>query len=130
MRLSIARRKFAGRLMMGVLLIAQTIGIAQACAQPAATPAMAFSASADVQGCHHDAASANSHANPNACLQNCTAGDQFTTQVPAVFPAMPATAVLSVPMHFESTPVVARAEACELHSPDPPSSLRFCSFQL
>jgi hypothetical protein len=116
------------RLSIGLLLFAQAAAIAQACVGPEALPSMAF-AEGPAAECH-DAAPTNPHANPNACLKNCTAGDQSTAQVPAAFAAMPATAVLTVPAQLESALVIARAEACELHSPDPPPSLRFCSFQL
>lgn len=111
------------------LLLSQAIAVAQACTDLEATPAMAFSADEMVgQKCHESVAPNTS--NPNACLQHCTAGDQSTAQVPAVIAAMPVLAVLTVPMPAERARVFARAEACELLSPDPPPSIRFCSFQL
>lgn len=111
------------------LLLSQAIAIAQACTDLEATPAMAFSADEMAgENCHESVPPNTS--NPNACLQHCTAGDQTTAQVPAVMPPMPGISVLVVPMVAESASVFARAEACELHSPDPPPSLRFCSFQL
>jgi hypothetical protein len=112
-----------------VLLFAQALAIAQACVTPDATPAMAFADDIASQDCH-DAVLANPQPNPNSCLQHCNAGDQTTAQVPADVPAMPEVAVLIVQVLAETAPVFARAETCELHSPDPPPSLRFCSFQL
>lgn len=111
------------------LLLSQAIAIAQACTDLEATPAMAFSADEMAgQNCHGSVPPNTS--NPNACLQHCTAGDQTTAQAPAVIAGMPALAVLTVPMPAERAPVFAHLEACELLSPDPPPSIRFCSFQL
>ena len=121
-------RAILASLMTGMLLFAQAIAVAQACVGPEAVPAMAFSAHMAEQDCHE--AVPASTPNPNACLQHCTAGDQTTAQVPAVMPAMPGIAVLTVPMAAETALVFARAEACELLSPGPSPSLRFCSFQL
>src|SRR5690349_14040592 len=112
-----------------LLLFAQTVAIAQACIAVDATPAIAFTEVSGVQGCHGDGP-VSPQPNPNACLQHCTAGDQTTAQAPAALPALPSVAVLTVPVLTENVTMFARAHACELNSPDPPRSLRFCSFQL
>lgn len=126
--LSRRTRAILASLMTGMLLFAQAVTFAQACTGLEAVPAKAFSGDMAGQGCHQPVP-ANTP-NPNACLQHCTAGDQTTAQVPAVMPAMPGIALLTVPMAAETALVFARAEACELLSPGPPPSLRFCSFQL
>lgn len=121
-------RTILASLTTGMLLFAQAIAVVQACAGLEAMPAMAFSGDIAGQDCH-ESVPANTP-NPNACLQHCTAGDQTTAQVPAVVAGIPGIVVLTVPLPAESAHVFAHAEACELHSPDPPRSLRFCSFQL
>lgn len=115
-------------LIAGLLLFAQAIGIVQACAASEATPAMAFSEDMAGHGCDESAAA--STPNPNACLQHCTTGDQTTAQVPAVIADMPAIAVLNVPMAADRGYSYSSVARCDLHSPDPPPSIRFCSFQL
>ena len=122
-------RVMLSSVMVVFLLLSQGIAIAQACTDLEASPAMAFSSDEMAgQNCHGSVPPNTS--NPNACLQHCTAGDQTTAQVPAVVADMPVLAVLTVPMPAERAPAFARAEACELLSPDPPPSIRFCSFQL
>lgn len=126
-------RAILASLMACALLFAQGVAFAQACSGVDAGPAMAFSAEESAEemagkDCH-ETVPANMP-NPNACLQHCTAGDQTTTQVPAVMPDMSGIAVLVVPKAVESALVVARTQACEVLSPGPPPSLRFCSFQL
>jgi hypothetical protein len=123
------RKRIISGVAATLLLFAQAVAIAQACHAPEASPAMAFSEGMAGQDCH-DAVSANAQPNPNACLQHCNAGDQTTSQAPIALPWLSAAAVLTVPLPAVTDLVLARAEACELHSPDPPRSLRFCSFQL
>jgi hypothetical protein len=105
------------------MLFSQAIGIAQACVEVAPSPAMAFAPTG------HDGDCGKS-VYRNACLQKCTAGDQSSTQVQVAVAAMPAIAVLTVPV----APVRVVCPAVTLvslaHSPDPPLSIRFCSFQL
>lgn len=122
-------RAILASLMTCALLFAQGVAFAQACTSVDAGPAMAFPAEAMAGQDCHETVPANMP-NPNACLQHCTAGDQTTAQVPAVMADTPGIAVLVVPMAVESALVFARTEACELRSPGPPASLRFCSFQL
>lgn len=122
-------RKVVSGLSSLIFLFAQAVAIAQVCIAAGATPAMAFEAGMAVQDCH-DTMPGAPQPNPNACLQHCNAGDQTTAQIPTAVPALLEVAVLTVPTLAEIAPVSARAEACELHSPDPPPSLRFCSFQL
>lgn len=127
MKIAFRHRIKTACLLIGVMLFAQAALIAQACATADATPAMAFADAIAEHGCDEGAAA---KPNRNACLQHCTAGDQTTAQVPAVMPAMPGVAVLTVPMAAENAVVIARAEAWQILSPGPSSSLRFCSFQL
>lgn len=104
------------------LLFAQAAGVAQACSAPDATPAMAF---ADMEGMD-----CGDMGSKNLCLQNCNAGDQNTHPAEATVPQAPAISVLSVPSVADPVAVIAH-HLCEIvHSPDPPPSIRFCSFQL
>ena len=68
--------------------------------------------------------------NQNACLQQYTAGDQSSAQVQVAVAAMPAIAVLTVPVAPDRGACPAVTMASLAHSPDPPLSIRFCSFQL
>ena len=122
-------RKVVSGLSSLLFLFAQAVAIAQVCIAAGATPAMAFEADMAGQECH-EAMPGSPNPNPNACLQHCNAGDQTTAHMPADLPGLPGMVVLTLPILAETAPVSARAEACELHSPDPPRSLRFCSFQL
>lgn len=114
--------------MAGAFLFAQAIGVIQACVGPEMAPEMAFSEGMAEHGC--DEATPSKIPNPNACLQHCTAGDQTTAQVPAMPASMPSIAILTVPLPDERPHTLARVVASESHSPDPPQSIRFCSFQL
>lgn len=115
-------RRAICRLLMAGTFFAQAIGIAQACIEATQSPTMAF---ADA----HQGDCADT-VNQNACLQQYTAGDQSSTQVQVAVAAMPAIAVLTVPV----APVRSACPAATLvylaHSPDPPPSIRFCSFQI
>ena len=105
------------------MLFAQAIGVAQACIEATQSPTMAF---ADT----HQNGDCDKSVNKNACLQQYTADDQSSAQVQVAVAAMPAIAVLTVPV----APVRGACPDVTLafltHSPDPPPSIRFCSFQL
>src|SRR5713226_8923334 len=117
-----SRRAICHLLTVGIFF-AQAIGIAQACVEATQSPTMAF---ADP----HQKGDCGKTVNKNACLQQYTAGDQSSAQVQVAVAAMPAIAVLTVPV----APVRLVRPAVTLtfltHSPDPPPSIRFCSFQL
>lgn len=108
----------AARLLVGALLFAQGLAIAQTCVEEA-RPAMAFEES----DCHRPA-------NPNDCLQQCTAGDQSSAYVQIVVAGLPGLAVLTVPGALDHGIRPAPTVLSLAHSPDPPPSIRFCSFQI
>ncbi|HWA12817.1 MAG TPA: hypothetical protein VHA15_06975 [Burkholderiales bacterium] len=122
-----ARRRLASWSLAGALVFAQMIGIAQVCASDT-TPAMAFSNEEMPPGCTDGSPAVAG--NPNACLQHCNGGDQTSATPVAVVAGPPAVAVLAVRMPVEGIPLPLRNLACESHSPDPPPSIRFCSYQL
>jgi len=105
------------------LLFAQAIGVAQACVEATQSPAMAF-ADANHQG------DCDKTVNQNACLQQYTAGDQSTTQFQVAVAEMPKLAVLTVAAAFDPGARLIGEVFCLAHSPDPPPSIRFCSYQL
>ena len=109
------------RTLILVLLFAQSLYAAQACKMPVHEPAKAIGNSPD---CHEKTATTN------ACLQQCTAGDQTRAQVEIAVAQVPAVAILRVPLGAEPgfCPDVTLVSLA--HSPDPPPSIRFCSFQL
>jgi hypothetical protein len=116
-------RRVICRLVAAVMFFAQAIGVAQACVEATQSPTMAFADPHHKDDC-------DKTVNKNACLQQYTAGDQSSAQVQVAVAAMPAIAVLTVPV----APVRVVCQAVRLvslaHSPDPPPSIRFCSFQL
>ncbi len=115
-------RRAICRFLTAGMLFAQAIGIAQACVEAAPSPTMAFTQT------EHDG-DCGKTVNQNACLQQCNAEDQSSAQVQVAVAAMPAIAVLTVPV----APVRGASPAAVAsltHSPDPPPSIRFCSFQL
>jgi len=112
-----------GCLIAAALLFAQGIGAVHACVGAAQSPAMAFADS------HHEGGCAKT-VNKNACLQQCTADEQSTSQVQVAVAEMPAVPVLSVPAVPDSITGLADAIIVLARSPDPPPSIRFCSFQL
>jgi hypothetical protein len=115
-------------LLAGLLLFAQAIAVVQACTSEA-TPVMAFSSEvAEMHDC--ESGSPAVAENPNACLQHCTSGDQTPAYSAAVMVGPPAGAVLVVQVPAPDASVLLRESACELQSPDPPPSIRFCSYQL
>lgn len=113
----------AARLLVGALVFAQGLAIAQTCMEEA-RPVMAFEESAlEESDCHRPA-------NPNDCLQQCTAGDQSSAYVQVIVAGPPGLPVLTVPAasdrDIRPTPMILSLA----HSPDPPPSIRFCSFQI
>jgi hypothetical protein len=110
-------------LLAGVLLFGQAVGISQACSTPSATPAMAFSDDMAGMDCANKV-------NPNACLQQCTAGDQSSSHVQIAVAEMPRLVVLTVATAFQSTASLSESVLSLAHSSGPPPSIRFCSFQL
>ena len=118
-RLSVA----LGRILVGVMLFAQLVNAGQACVMPALSPVMAF-ANADH---HSDCAK---RVNPNSCLQQSTATDQSVGQAELPVLGMPNVVVLNVPRALVAMPPYVVATVVPHRSTDPPSSIRFCSFQI
>ena len=119
----IRNRALTGWLVAAALLFAQAIGAAHACVGAARSAAMAFAGSHHESGCTQTV-------NQNACLQQCTADNQSTAQVQVAVAEMPALPVLSVPAAPDSGAGLPDAIIVLARSPDPPPSIRFCSFQL
>jgi hypothetical protein len=84
---------------------------------------MAFAQTAHEGGCHQTT-------NRNSCLQQCTADNQNIAEVQVAIAELPALAGLTVPVAVDSSARLPDAVAVLAHSPDPPASIRFCSFQL
>jgi hypothetical protein len=123
------RRKRVAWLVAGALVFAQAVAVAQACAAPDASPAMAFAETGAEHDC--DGAAADPVPNPNACLENCNSGDQATGQtLTTVGACPPPAAMLLVALPAPVTPTAAEVRTSALHPSDPPPSLRFCSYQL
>ena len=116
-------RRAICRLIAAAMLFAQAIGVAQACAEVTRSPTMAFADANHQGGC-------NKTVNQNACLQQYIAGDQSSAQVQVAVAAMPPIAVLTVPIARDRGACPAVTLGSFAHSPDPPPSIRFCSFQL
>ena len=116
-------REVTGWLIAAALLFAQAVGAVHACVGAAQTPAMAFAELHHEGGCTQTV-------NQNACLQQCTADNQSTAQVQPAVAEMPVLPVLSVPMALDSGTRLPDAVIVLARSPDPPPSIRFCSFQL
>ena len=108
---------------MAGMLFAQAIGVAQACIGASLSPTMAF---ADT----HQKGDCDKSVNKNACLQQYTAGDQSSAQVQIAVAAMPVITALSVPVTPDRVAYSVAAWVRRAHFLDPPSSIRFCSFQL
>jgi hypothetical protein len=105
------------------MLFAQAVLAAQACVAAVASPAMAIEQS------DHDG-HCGVVRNPGACLQHCTAGDQTIFQLQVAIPGMPAAPVLTVPVIGNPDGSPREPVVVLTRSPDPPRSIRFCSFQL
>ena len=116
-------RRAVCRLLTVGMLFAQAIGVSQACVEAEPSPAMAFTQSDDDGAC-------GKTVNQNACLQQCTAGDQSSAQVQVAVAAMPGVQGLTVPVSPDAVVRPALTLVSLSHSPDPPPSIRFCSFQL
>jgi len=116
-------RKLTSWLLSGALLFAQAVGMANACVGAAHSPTMAFAQSAHEGGCHQTM-------NRNSCLQQCTADNQNIAEVQPVIAELHAVAGLTVPPAVDSSARLADAIVVLARSPDPPASIRFCSFQL
>ncbi len=123
MILSRRSSELTGWLVAAALLFTQAISAVHACVGAAHSPAMAFAES------HHEGGCAETM-NRNMCLQQCVADDQSTAQVQLAIAEMPALAVLTVPVVLDSSAQLPDAFIVLARSPDPPPSIRFCSFQL
>lgn len=117
-RISIA----LGRVLVGVMLFAQLANAGQACVVPGLSPAMAFAQD-------HDGDCAR-RVNPNSCLQQATATDQSFSHTELPVLGMPNVVVLTLPRALVATTSYIVATAIPHRSTDPPTSIRFCSFQL
>jgi hypothetical protein len=105
-----------------MLLFAQSLFAALPCQMPEQKPGMAFE---DMEGM--DCAQ---KVNPNACLQQYVGGDQSTNHVHPGIADMSGLAVLTVPLADRRAAQLVFRAVCLAHSPDPPPSIRFCSFQI
>ena len=94
---SFRTRRAICRFLTAGMFFAQAIGIANACIEAAPSPAMAFTQN------DHDG-DCGKTVNQNACLQQCNAEDQSTAQAQVEVAAMPAIAVLSVPVAPTAVP--------------------------
>ncbi|HKQ24893.1 MAG TPA: hypothetical protein VJT81_10675 [Burkholderiales bacterium] len=123
MKISHHSRRSVAWVLAGALLFGQAVAISQACITPAATPAMAFSDDMADMDCAKKG-------NPNACLQQCTASDQNTSNGQVGVAEIPRIVVLMVTTAFNSTAPLSESVVNLAHSSGPPPSIRFCSFQL
>ena len=105
------------------MLFAQAIGLAQACSVAVHSPAMAFA-----QTQHHG--ECGKTVNRNACLQQCTAGDQSSAHAEVAVAPMQMTPVLTLAAAPDRGACLPVAAITRSQSPDPPAAIRFCSFQL
>ena len=111
-----------GRILVAALLFAQFVNAGQACTMPV-NPVMAFSSM------DHDSDCAK-RVNPNSCLQQSIATDQTTGHAELPVLGMPDVAVLIVPLQIVATTAYTVTTSVPHRSTDPPSSIRFCSFQI
>ena len=111
------------RVLIGALLFAQMANAAQVCIAPALSPAMAFAQTEQDSNCAK-------RINPNSCLQQSTATDQSFSHAELPVVGMPNVVVLTLPRALVATTSYVIAAALPHRSTDPPSSIRFCSFQL
>lgn len=114
--------RLLGRLVILMLLFGQSLSAALPCQMPDRKPAMAFEDMADMDCAQK--------VNPNACLQQYVGADQSTNHVQPGIADMSGLAVLTVPLADSGAAQPVFLPACLAHSPDPPLSIRFCSFQL
>jgi hypothetical protein len=116
-------RKLTSWLVAAALLFAQAMGAAHACVGAAHSPAMAFAQTAHEGGCHQTM-------NRNSCLQQCTADNQNIAEAQVAIAELPVLAGLTVPLAAHSSARLPHTVVVPARSPDPPASIRFCSFQL
>jgi hypothetical protein len=116
-------RKLTGWLVAATLLFAQAMGIAHACVGATHSPTMAFAETGHEGGCHQTM-------NRNSCLQQCTADNQNIAEVQVTIAELPALMGLTRPVAVDSSARLPDAVVVLARSPDPPASIRFCSFQL
>ena len=121
--LSRRTRELTGWLVAAALLFAQAVGTVHACIGAEHSPTMAFAQSSHEGGCAQTV-------NRNACLQQCTADNQSTSEVQLAVAEMPALPVLTVPVARDTSARLPDVVIVLARSPDPPASIRFCSFQL
>lgn len=111
------------RIIILALLFAQSLYAAQPCQMPMHEPAKAFGDMKDMD--------CGKAVMPNACLQHCTAGDQGSAgDIQPAAAAMPAMAVLTLPAEIDRAAAPTAPVDLLARSPDPPPTIRFCSFQL
>jgi hypothetical protein len=120
-------RLLVSRVSILMLLFAQSLYAAQPCQMPVHEPAMAFS---DMQNSDMQSMGCHANGNINACLQQCTADDQSTAQVQIAVAVAPAAAVLTLPVVLDARDKLPDTVIVLARSPDPPPSIRFCSFQI
>jgi hypothetical protein len=112
-----------GRFIILMLLFGQSLSVALPCQMPDQTAAMAFEDMGDM-----DCAQKG---NPNACLQQYVGADQSTSHhVQAGIADVSQIAVLIVQLPDIGAALPVFRAASLAHSPDPPPSIRFCSFQI
>ena len=121
--LSRRTRELTGWLVAAALLFAQAVGTVHACIGAEHSPTMAFAQSSHGGGCTETV-------NRNACLQQCTADNQNTSEVQLAVAEMPALPVLTVPVARDTSARLPDVVIVLARSPDPPASIRFCSFRL
>lgn len=87
------------------------------------TPMMAFAKSSDEGGCSQSM-------NQNVCLQQCVGNDQSSAHLHVAVAEVPRLTALVIPVVLEHGPKLPEVVIALARSPDPPPSIRFCSFQL
>jgi hypothetical protein len=121
--LSRVSRELTARLIVAALLFSQGEGWVHACIGTAHSPTTAFAQASHDGGCHQAV-------NRNSCLQQCTADSQNIAESQIAIAQLPALAGLTVPAAADSGAGLPGAVIVLARSPDPPPSIRFCSFQL
>src|SRR5690242_1832568 len=125
MRLSIESTRWIARWVLGILLLAQGIYVAQACVDDFARPTMAFGAKPCAM--NHDEQAPL----PNACLSQCLQADQTAGGALADVPAPANPPALILPTAFVATPFIAGALSSRCISDSgPPLLIKHCSLRL
>ena len=125
MRITAQWARHVARVVLSTLLLAQAIGIAQACLPDANKPAMAFAGSPCKMNGDHQPMS------PNACLSQCLQADQSPTAHHPGIPSLSEPTVLIAPRALfdrSSAHLFVRSECFTDSAPPPP--IRFCSLLL